>query len=113
GHSGADRFTGVSSPLMTWTGAQNYCRTLHTDLASALTQADSDMLQQVVFSQGESWIGLFRDTWKWVDGSSATNLPWRSGLPNNFYLKDNCGALDAQVFSDQTCSNRYDFVCDT
>ncbi|KAF5891006.1 macrophage mannose receptor 1-like isoform X6, partial [Clarias magur] len=112
-NSGADKFVGVTSPLMTWTEAQDYCRTFHTDLASALTQTDNDMLQQVVSTQNESWIGLVRHTWKWVDGSNTTNLPWRSGLPNNYYLKDNCGALDISKFSDQVCANRYYFICDT
>ncbi|KAF5899452.1 macrophage mannose receptor 1-like isoform X6, partial [Clarias magur] len=94
GNSGAARFVGVTSPLMNWTEAQYYCRTFHTDLASALTQDDNNALQQVVINQGESWIGLFRYTWKWIDETNATNLPWRPGLPNNSYSENNCGTFE-------------------
>ncbi|XP_058240051.1 macrophage mannose receptor 1-like isoform X2 [Hemibagrus wyckioides] len=111
GNTGADRFIGVSSPLMSWTEAQTYCRTFHTDLASAFNQTDNDLLQQVTSTQGSSWMGLFRDTWKWSDRTIPNNLRWRPGLPDNYYRNDNCGTVYNGVFIDLSCSRLYYFVC--
>ncbi|KAF4071305.1 hypothetical protein AMELA_G00271700, partial [Ameiurus melas] len=72
--SGAARFIGINNPLLTWPQAQNYCRTHHTDLASSLNSSDNSMLLQVRDIQGDSWIGLYRDTWKWSDGTNASNI---------------------------------------
>ncbi|XP_047671909.1 C-type mannose receptor 2-like [Tachysurus fulvidraco] len=112
-NSGADRFVSVSSPQMSWTEAQTYCRTFHTDLASALNQTDNDLLQQMANDQGASWIGLFRDTWKWSDGTEPTNLLWYRGQPNNFYGKDNCGDLYGGGFTDRDCAESAYSICHT
>ncbi|XP_045898908.1 macrophage mannose receptor 1-like [Micropterus dolomieu] len=53
---------------MTWPQAQKYCREHHTDLVSGLNQA---MLIRNITSE-RTWIGLFRDTWRWSDGSSSS-----------------------------------------
>ncbi|XP_053474803.1 C-type lectin 1-like [Ictalurus furcatus] len=45
--SGAARFIGITSPLLTWPEAQTYCRTHHTDLASSLNSSDSNILWQI------------------------------------------------------------------
>ncbi|XP_058240962.1 C-type mannose receptor 2-like [Hemibagrus wyckioides] len=111
GKTGADRFVGVSSPLMSWTEAQTYCRTFHTDLASAFNQTDNDLLQQVASTQGSSWMGLFRDTWKWSDGTIPTDLQWSSGQPDNYYRDEDCSAVYNRVFSDEACTNLYYFIC--
>ncbi|KAK3507740.1 hypothetical protein QTP70_034887 [Hemibagrus guttatus] len=110
-NTGAGRFVAVSSPLMSWTEAQTYCRTFHTDLASALNQEDNNLLQQVASAQGSSWIGLFRDTWKWSDGTIPADLQWSSGQPNNYYKDEDCGAVYNKAFSDDVCSNLYYFIC--
>ncbi|XP_053086693.1 putative C-type lectin domain family 20 member A [Pangasianodon hypophthalmus] len=110
-NSGADRFIGVASPQMTWSGAQIYCRTFHTDLASALSQTDNDLLAHMASLQGDSWIGLFRDTWKWSDGTNPTKLQWDSGEPDNDYNEENCGAVYNGDFTDQLCNNLYYFIC--
>ncbi|XP_060744280.1 C-type mannose receptor 2-like, partial [Tachysurus vachellii] len=87
--SGAARFIGITTPL-SWPQAQAYCREHHTDLASALNSSDQNMLWQVRNIQGDSWIGLYRDTWKWSDGTIASNLPWAPGQPDNDYGNANC-----------------------
>lgn len=112
-NSGADRFIGVSSPQMTWSGAQTYCRTFHTDLASALNQTDNDLLAQMASVQGMSWFGLFRDTWKWLNTTPATNVPWYPGKPDNSKPNDACGALQYGQFVDDSCPNNHYFFCQT
>uniref|UniRef100_A0AAZ1Y5S0 C-type lectin domain-containing protein n=1 Tax=Oreochromis aureus TaxID=47969 RepID=A0AAZ1Y5S0_OREAU len=64
---------------MTWTKAQNYCRDHYTDLASGLDQADGEEFKILNKSQGSPmnvWIGLFRDTWRWSDGSNFSFRHW-------------------------------------
>ncbi|KAF5899461.1 macrophage mannose receptor 1-like isoform X6, partial [Clarias magur] len=111
--SGANSFIGVSSPLMTWAGAQTYCRTFHTDLASALSQTDNDLLAQVASVQGVSWFGLFRDTWKWLNSTPAVNVPWYTGRPDNSRANSNCGTLRYGQFVDEPCSINHYFFCQT
>ncbi|XP_038547992.1 C-type mannose receptor 2-like isoform X1 [Micropterus salmoides] len=56
---------------MTWPQAQKYCREHHTDLVSGLSQ-----IKEAEYNKNNEnkriWIGLFRDTWRWSDGSSST-----------------------------------------
>ncbi|XP_053533584.1 C-type mannose receptor 2 isoform X1 [Ictalurus punctatus] len=111
--SGAARFIGISSPYMTWPQAQTYCRTHHTDLASSLNSSDSDILWQVRDKQGDSWIGLYRNAWKWSDGTNASNIPWAPGLPDNYWGRENCARFYNGLFYDEQCTNLYYFFCHT
>lgn len=52
----------------TWQQAQAYCRENHIDLASDI-DPDRDY-------QGPIWIGVFRDTWRWADGSHFSYRNW-------------------------------------
>ncbi|XP_027004146.2 aggrecan core protein-like [Tachysurus fulvidraco] len=69
------------------------------------------MLAQVKNIQGDSWIGLYRDTWKWSDGTIASNLPWAPGYPNNYYGNDNCAVVNNGLLHDYPCNFMYYFVC--
>ncbi|XP_027004137.2 C-type lectin 1-like [Tachysurus fulvidraco] len=108
--SGAARFIGITTPL-SWPQAQAYCREHHTDLASALNSSDQNMLAQVRNIQGDSWIGLYRDTWKWSDGTIASNLPWAPGYPSNDYGNEDCAVVNNGLFYDATCTYPYPFFC--
>ncbi|XP_035770690.1 putative C-type lectin domain family 20 member A, partial [Neolamprologus brichardi] len=64
---------------VTWTQAQSYCRQHHTDLASGLDQIYSEefkTLQNSTGSKVKLWIGLFRDSWRWSDGSNFSFRYW-------------------------------------
>ncbi|XP_047671862.1 macrophage mannose receptor 1-like [Tachysurus fulvidraco] len=108
--SGAARFIGITTPL-SWPQAQAYCREHHTDLASALNSSDQNMLWQVWNIQGVSWFGLYRDTWKWSDGTIASNLPWAPGYPNNYYGNSNCAVVNNGLLYDLPCNYVYCFFC--
>uniref|UniRef100_A0A3Q4GLK1 C-type lectin domain-containing protein n=1 Tax=Neolamprologus brichardi TaxID=32507 RepID=A0A3Q4GLK1_NEOBR len=58
-----------------WTQAQNYCRQHHTDLASGLDQIYSEEFKTLQNSK-ELWISLFRDSWRWSDGSNFSFRYW-------------------------------------
>ncbi|KAI5085923.1 macrophage mannose receptor 1 isoform X2, partial [Silurus meridionalis] len=102
-------------PLLNWAGAQTYCRTHHTDFSSSLTSSDNDFITQVTTIQGDSWFGLYRETWKWLNNTKTSNLPWYNGQPNNYYGSDNCGAFYKGLYSliDDPCTSQYYFFCYT
>ncbi|KAI5086999.1 secretory phospholipase A2 receptor-like isoform X1, partial [Silurus meridionalis] len=110
---GTARFVFISSLFVTWPEAQAYCRTYHTDLASSLSSSDNDIIMQVRNTVGDPWIGLYRDTWKWLDGTIASNLPWAPGRPDNYGGNYNCGVIYNRLYYDVPCSNQYYFLCDT
>ena len=60
-----------------WLQAQNYCRTIHTDLASGLNQLKEPALKNQISSES-SWLfmGLFRDAWGWSDRSQFSFRHW-------------------------------------
>uniref|UniRef100_A0A3Q1I5F1 C-type lectin domain-containing protein n=1 Tax=Anabas testudineus TaxID=64144 RepID=A0A3Q1I5F1_ANATE len=76
------------SYTLTWPQAQRYCRENHTDLVSGLDQLDDNSVK----SGSDVWIGVFRDTWRWSDGSSFSFRNWE-------YVED---LVDGQ--SNKTCA---------
>ncbi|KAB5518362.1 hypothetical protein PHYPO_G00164890 [Pangasianodon hypophthalmus] len=114
-YSGTNKTVAVASPALSWYDAQAYCRKYYTDLASSTTEEENSQLVQVVLLQGESWIGLFRDKWKWVDRTlqDATNLQWRDGQPNNFVGNEDCGVVYTGLLIDRPCNDLYPFFCHT
>lgn len=108
---GASRYVGVTT-MLNWSDAQAYCRQHYTDLASPLTLADNSLVQQVAIVQGFSWLGLFRDGWKWVDGTKVDQLLWKFPLPDNANPQQNCGTLNGGILYDEKCTSQYYFVCD-
>lgn len=96
---------------MSWYGGQTYCRTHHTDLARATTITQNNQLQQLVAAQGTSWIGLFRDTWMWVDSTMPLLALWAPGLPNNVDHDDNCAITTNNQIVDRECNTLYNFFC--
>ncbi|KAF3697762.1 C-type mannose receptor 2 [Channa argus] len=73
----------VISDKLSWSQAQNYCRVNHTDLISGLDQLDHCAESGSDMSGTNMWIGLFRDTWRWSDGSSFSFRYWESLSAND------------------------------
>uniref|UniRef100_A0A668UMN9 C-type lectin domain-containing protein n=1 Tax=Oreochromis aureus TaxID=47969 RepID=A0A668UMN9_OREAU len=74
-----------------WT-AQSYCRQHHTDLASGLDQIYSEEFKNLQNSK-ELWIGLFRDSWRWSDGSNFSFRYWDMDSFNDGVNNRTCEAL--------------------
>uniref|UniRef100_A0A8C9Z9Q7 C-type lectin domain-containing protein n=1 Tax=Sander lucioperca TaxID=283035 RepID=A0A8C9Z9Q7_SANLU len=105
-------FVSINTP-MTWTHAQIYCRAHHTDLASVRNSTENQkiqvMLPGVYYIWG--WIGLFRDSWKWSDGSNSSFSFWKNGQPDN--NNETCVAADfsqSGAWEDWPCDMERAFI---
>lgn len=107
-YSGTDGYISIPT-TMTWYDAQQYCRQHHTDLASARNQTEQSIIQGKI--SRFSWIGLFRDFWKWVDGKNFSTIPWMAGKPNNALGHENCGYLYDGQASSALCTDIRPFFC--
>ncbi|XP_059189931.1 C-type lectin lectoxin-Lio2-like [Centropristis striata] len=99
---------------MTWTEAQSYCREHHTDLASVRDMTENQKVQELVPAGGYVWIGLFRDSWKWSDGSNSSFRHWLPGQPDNSKGTEACAVADFRSsgrWADINCNNRRAFIC--
>ncbi|XP_035983096.1 L-selectin-like, partial [Fundulus heteroclitus] len=77
---------------MKWAEALSYCREHHTDLASVRNTTENEEIKALIQAGGEpgAWIGLYRLSWTWVDGSIFSFQHWRSGEPSG--ATENCVA---------------------
>ncbi|XP_040901238.1 macrophage mannose receptor 1 isoform X2 [Toxotes jaculatrix] len=95
-----------------WRDAQNHCRGLSSDLVSIHSEEENEAVQNVSVSQNV-WIGLFKDPWKWSDGSNSSFRYWKPFQPN--YLEDqDCAAAifkDKGQWNDLKCGGKRNFVC--
>nr|XP_024655064.1 C-type lectin lectoxin-Lio2-like [Maylandia zebra] len=101
---------------ITWTKAQNYCRDHYTDLASGLDQVDGQEFK--ILNKSESplmnvWIGLFRDTWRWSDGSNFSFRHWDMESFNDGQNRKCAVTLlnRSGKWSSDECNNKNPFFC--
>nr|XP_033484353.1 L-selectin-like [Epinephelus lanceolatus] len=99
---------------MTWTEAQSYCRVNYTDLTSVRNMTENQKVQELIPAGELVWIGLFRDSWKWSDGSSSSFRHWRQTEPNNVEWNEYCVAAyfgNSGQWEDWPCDVRRAFIC--
>ncbi|CAK6977205.1 macrophage mannose receptor 1-like [Scomber scombrus] len=97
---------------MSWTEAQSYCRANYTDLATVRHEAENQEVKNLADGE-EVWIGLFRDSWKWSDGSNSSFRYWKSGEPNNGG-KEACVVMNfdrSGLWEDWNCAREKPFIC--
>ncbi|KAK3525467.1 hypothetical protein QTP86_031908, partial [Hemibagrus guttatus] len=108
GNTGNQRYIYISN-TMTWHEAQAYCRLHHTDLASSKDAIEDFVIKGLSFSN--TWIGLFRDSWKWNDQTNFSTISWMTGKPDNALGSENCGYLSNGQAADALCSDIMPFFC--
>ncbi|XP_038132791.1 C-type mannose receptor 2-like [Cyprinodon tularosa] len=93
----------------TWLEAQSYCREKHKDLISGMKQLEDFLpVDENVF------IGLYRDTWKWSDGSSFSFRHWNLQFDDENYNSGQCAMTvfdDGGRWKNDNCSIRKPFIC--
>uniref|UniRef100_A0A8C6PWI5 C-type lectin domain-containing protein n=1 Tax=Nothobranchius furzeri TaxID=105023 RepID=A0A8C6PWI5_NOTFU len=93
-------------------GEPNNYAGIGENLASVRNLSENQKVKQLIPSGQAVWIGLYRDTWKWSDGSNSSFTYWRSGEPNSG--TENCGAANLDVsggWEDWGCEVKNYFVC--
>ncbi|KAK7910084.1 hypothetical protein WMY93_014768 [Mugilogobius chulae] len=110
----------INTTKANWTTAQHICRENQGDLISDkldLDQIDTTSTPvQSCDNLKRFWIGLFRDTWTWSDGSSSSFRNWRQEdeIMNKDYTHDNkdCVKLGAEgEFIRDYCTQNNSFIC--
>ncbi|XP_036959316.1 macrophage mannose receptor 1-like [Acanthopagrus latus] len=100
--------------LMNWTEAQSYCREHHTDLASVRNMTEHQRVAGLVPAGQFAFIGLYRDSWKWSDGSDSSFRHWKQGQPANDVGNDACVVADfsgSGEWWDDPCDRNRPFIC--
>lgn len=92
-----------------WADAQTYCRSNYKDLAIVRDSAENAEIASLIRSE-PFWIGLYRDSWRWVDGSPLTFENWGQNAPNTQYT-DACAATMNGVWLNQECGGSLPYVC--
>ncbi|XP_043954170.1 C-type mannose receptor 2-like [Gambusia affinis] len=97
----------------TWQEAQSYCREKHTDLISGTKQLEDEELKKLINSNYQPYIGLFRDNWRWSDGSSFSFRHWNNELNNQQQNSDQCAATggDGGRWTTDSCNAGKHFIC--
>uniref|UniRef100_A0A3P9DTH3 C-type lectin domain-containing protein n=1 Tax=Maylandia zebra TaxID=106582 RepID=A0A3P9DTH3_9CICH len=101
-----------------WSAAQSYCRTYHTDLTSIRSKEEKSNITLTLNGSGVQyvWIGLYRDPWAfWSDNTTSTFTNWAPFEPRNYYHTEYCGAfyLKTGTWEDGLCTTRFSFFCFT
>ncbi|KAI3375685.1 hypothetical protein L3Q82_003984 [Scortum barcoo] len=100
----------VETP-MNWTDAQRYCRGRHTDLLSVRNQAENQEIQSMVPAGKVAWIGLFRDSWGWSDGSTSAFRYWSQWPSESLAEGPNCAYVYDSKWSVKPCNAKSMFLC--
>ncbi|XP_039890185.1 lymphocyte antigen 75-like [Simochromis diagramma] len=100
-----------------WSAAQSYCRTYHTDLTSIRSKEEKSNIMLTLNGSGVQyvWIGLYRDPWaSWSDNTTSTFTNWEPSQPNN-YNSQYCGAFNLMSgeWADDSCTTTNLFFCFT
>ncbi|XP_043101157.1 asialoglycoprotein receptor 2-like [Puntigrus tetrazona] len=103
---------------ITWSAAQNYCRTNHIDLATVQSNENWTRLQEAARQQsfsGYAWVGLYNDinSWRWsYNEESLVFKSWAVGQPDNYGAGEECvGILSNGAWYDFYCTDSRYFVC--
>lgn len=112
--SGQNKKLVLINTTMTWTVAQNYCRRYYTDLASVRNKVENKQIKNLMNKGQRVWIGLFRDAWKWTDGTRSSFRYWSDKEPDNRDKDETCVLVDLKdnnKWADVKCNRETAFVC--
>lgn len=96
-----------------WRDAQDHCRDLSSDLVGIQSAEKNEAVRNASSPQAV-WIGLFKDPWRWSDGSGSSFRYWRRSQPNYHQNSQDCVAaifVDEGKWNDLSCSGKRRFFC--
>ncbi|XP_030635258.1 macrophage mannose receptor 1-like [Chanos chanos] len=117
----SERYIFVSEKK-TWREAQRYCREKHTDLVSVRNKTENEKIKTHIkrtfltwFIKNAVWTGLFRDSWRWSDGSTSSFRNWASNQPQQ-RKNERCAVVwvtgkNSGKWGDLGCHVKRPFVC--
>ncbi|XP_027001259.1 putative C-type lectin domain family 20 member A [Tachysurus fulvidraco] len=108
--TGNSRYIYISNPL-TWAAAQAFCRLHYTDLVIITSATEISVIGGMV--SGDTWVGLYRDTWRWTDHTIFSTTSWLATQPDQYQWKQGCGFISNGQAADTQCSNIRPFFCYT
>lgn len=96
-----------------WFEALAHCRSLHMNLSTVLNSTTNQNLADKLKDNNlqEAWIGLYRDSWKWVDTSSSSFRPWAPNEPDNKNNAAGCVAMYGEHWYSRRCSLKLSILC--
>ncbi|XP_038137672.1 secretory phospholipase A2 receptor-like [Cyprinodon tularosa] len=98
--------------LMTWMDARSYCRKHFTELAIPRNTSENERIRAVIPAGQFSWTGLYRESWKWSDGTMYVFRPWISGQPSGGSEKCTSTFFDhTGHWGDRLCDDKKPFIC--
>ncbi|XP_070821770.1 C-type mannose receptor 2-like isoform X1 [Chaetodon trifascialis] len=111
GHSDTSGYMFVAA-AKSWKKAQSHCRSSSSELVSIHSAEENEAVRNVFVSQN-AWIGLFKDHWKWSDGSNSSFRHWKPNQPNNLEDQECVLAvfIDQGKWNDVKCSLKRHFFC--
>uniref|UniRef100_A0A8C6SJP6 C-type lectin domain-containing protein n=1 Tax=Neogobius melanostomus TaxID=47308 RepID=A0A8C6SJP6_9GOBI len=102
------QYVPVLTPLA-WEDARSYCRQHHTDLAMIKDESENTAVASLLWGHAV-WIGLYRDPWRWSDGTNSSFTNWDAWQPSAGW--ETCGLENsAQKWHDANCAALLPFIC--
>uniref|UniRef100_A0A8C6M244 C-type lectin domain-containing protein n=1 Tax=Nothobranchius furzeri TaxID=105023 RepID=A0A8C6M244_NOTFU len=111
-----EQFFLINQPVR-WLEAQRYCRESHTDLISGWNQLQDPQLKDLLSPEAAGTnihIGMFRDTWKWSDGSRSSFRLWNLQFNMDKYNSGQCAMAvfdDGGRWMSGDCDQPKPFIC--
>lgn len=95
-----------------WQDARDHCRDLSSDLVGIQSAEKNEAVRNASSSQ-TVWIGLFKDAWRWADGSGSSFRYWRRSQPNYLEGQDCVAAIFVHEgkWNDLPCTGKRRFFC--
>uniref|UniRef100_A0A3Q1AVA6 C-type lectin domain-containing protein n=1 Tax=Amphiprion ocellaris TaxID=80972 RepID=A0A3Q1AVA6_AMPOC len=118
----------LSSNTLTWSRAEEHCKTERGHLVVLNNVEELDYISKVVEIQYNYWIGLVERQheghWSWVDGTTfdSTQTFWDEGQPDDWDYRENgedCGQLHGsnirkrKLWNDADCGLSYRYICES
>uniref|UniRef100_A0A3B3ZFS9 C-type lectin domain-containing protein n=1 Tax=Periophthalmus magnuspinnatus TaxID=409849 RepID=A0A3B3ZFS9_9GOBI len=96
---------------MTWEDARSYCRQHYTDLAMIEDETEDSAVSSL-YPGAHVWIGLYREPWRWSDGSHSNFTNWQSTSPDSYGQNQHCTREQTTyLWNDVPCIDKLPFIC--